>query len=383
MDPINNIKRTFGRDITNANIPKVNLNNNENNKENFKKPQIITRRRTHSMYEPQFIQINPQAHNICPIPMEQSNFVEIRPNLNDSNLNMLYGNSSMSKKEQTQRRSDIFTLRLPLFSHFYNPVPEFEYIDDIFINLQLEEIQTRPLFDYMKEQPELNEKMRTIMVEWLVDIHQKFNLKIETLFLAIDIIDRYLMIKRLKRANFQLLGATSIFLASKYEEIYYPEIRDIIYICDRLYDKNDILNMEFEILNSIVYTIMPISPLIFVQLIFQSLRNNLSNFDYYFCCLMAELSLFDYKMLKFVPSLIACTGFYITLKIKKKSNCDAYSIIYPYINKISNNYENDLKECAHGLCFLLDNLGMPCFKEIKEKYSKKEYCEVSNFQLFF
>ena len=80
--------------------------------------------------------------------------------------------------------------------------------------------------------------MRQILVDWLVEVHLKFKLLPETLFLTVNIIDRYTYIKQVKRNDYQLLGVTAMLIACKYEEIYAPEIRDFIYMTDKAYTKD-------------------------------------------------------------------------------------------------------------------------------------------------
>lgn len=90
--------------------------------------------------------------------------------------------------------------------------------------------------------------MRTILVGWLIEVHLKFKLLPETLFLTVNLIDRYCEKKQINRINFQLVGVTSMLIASKYEEIYAPEIRDFVYITDKAYTKEQILAQENDIL---------------------------------------------------------------------------------------------------------------------------------------
>jgi len=89
----------------------------------------------------------------------------------------------------------------------------------------------------MSGQPEVNTKMRAILVDWLTDVHLKFKLVPETLFLAISIMDRYLERVRINKNHLQLVGVTALFLAAKYEEIYPPELKDFVYITDNAYQK--------------------------------------------------------------------------------------------------------------------------------------------------
>lgn len=78
--------------------------------------------------------------------------------------------------------------------------------------------------DYMRSQPEINERMRSITVDWLVDVHRKFKLMPETLYLSINIIDRYLSLTNVPKAELQLVGISSMLIACKYEEILPPQV---------------------------------------------------------------------------------------------------------------------------------------------------------------
>ena len=76
--------------------------------------------------------------------------------------------------------------------------------------------------------------------DWLVEVHLKFKLVPETLYLTVNIIDRYLAKTEVSRPKLQLVGVTALLIASKYEEIYPPELRDLVYICDRAYSKLEV-----------------------------------------------------------------------------------------------------------------------------------------------
>ena len=92
-----------------------------------------------------------------------------------------------------------------------------------------------PSPDCIKQQKEINLKMRLILIDWLLEVHLKFKLLPETLYLSVNLIDRYCALKPVNRENYQLYGVTAMLLASKYEEIYAPEIRDFIFITDKAY----------------------------------------------------------------------------------------------------------------------------------------------------
>lgn len=83
--------------------------------------------------------------------------------------------------------------------------------------------ESRPR-DYIDLQPEINENMRAILVDWLIEVHRKFELSPETFYLTISIIDRFLAVKTVPRRELQLVGMSAMLVASKYEEIWAPEV---------------------------------------------------------------------------------------------------------------------------------------------------------------
>jgi G2/mitotic-specific cyclin-B, other len=91
-----------------------------------------------------------------------------------------------------------------------------------------------------------------ILVAWLIEVHLKFKLLPETLFLTINIIDRFTQLRpNIKRTDYQLVGVSAMLIASKYEEIYAPEIRDFIFMTDKAYNKEQMLSMEREIIRTL------------------------------------------------------------------------------------------------------------------------------------
>ena len=107
----------------------------------------------------------------------------------------------------------------------------------------------------MVNQHDINPKMRSILVDWLVEVHNKFKLHACTLWLSINILDRYLEKEQTHRSKLQLAGVTSLLIACKYEEIFPPEVKDCVYITDYAYTREEVLGMEFKILNTLNYLI--------------------------------------------------------------------------------------------------------------------------------
>ncbi|MFO0006517.1 MAG: hypothetical protein ACK559_35900 [bacterium] len=78
----------------------------------------------------------------------------------------------------------------------------------------------------------MNQQMRLILVDWLIEVCYKFKFQKQTIFITVSYIDRFLQKQNVLRKNLQLIGVTALFLASKFQEIYPPNIKDFIYITD-------------------------------------------------------------------------------------------------------------------------------------------------------
>lgn len=121
-----------------------------------------------------------------------------------------------------------------------DPLCATDYVLEMYEHFRSKEGSTSVRPVYMEDQTHINERMRSILVDWLVEVHLKFKLVPETLYLTINLIDRYLERREVTRPKLQLVGVTSLLIASKYEEIYPPELRDLVYICDRAYTRNEV-----------------------------------------------------------------------------------------------------------------------------------------------
>lgn len=118
----------------------------------------------------------------------------------------------------------------------------------------------------MKKQPDINDSMRAILVDWLVEVSEEYRLQSETLCLAVNYIDRFLSFMSVVRAKLQLVGTAAMFIASKYEEIYPPEITEFVYITDDTYTKQQVLRMEKLLLKVLSFDLCAPSALSFINL---------------------------------------------------------------------------------------------------------------------
>lgn len=110
--------------------------------------------------------------------------------------------------------------------------------------------------NYFKKQSEIDQSMRAIVIDWLVDVHRKYKLRQETLFITLSLMDRFLEKNHISKEIFQLVAAAALFIATKYEEIYPPTLENFLYICADAYTKDDIVKMEGLILGDIQFGIV-------------------------------------------------------------------------------------------------------------------------------
>ncbi|ONH65118.1 G2/mitotic-specific cyclin CLB2 [Cyberlindnera fabianii] len=167
-----------------------------------------------------------------------------------------------SKTEQEWEDLDKFDLDDPLMVC--------EYVNDIFEYFSRLEISTLPDPKYLEWQKGLKPKMRSILVDWIVEVHLRFRLLPETLFLAINIMDRFMSKETVQVDKLQLLATGSLFIAAKYEEVYSPSVKNYSYVTDGGYTEEDILNAERYILQVLEFDLSYPNPNEFLKKNLQS-----------------------------------------------------------------------------------------------------------------
>jgi len=161
----------------------------------------------------------------------------------------------------------------------------------------------------------INGKMRGVLVDWLIEVHTQFKLLQETLYMTIYIIDKYLQAEGLtiRRNKLQLVGVTAMFIASKVEEMYAPEINDFVYITDNAYSAAEIRQMELKLLNTLGFNFSRPLPLHFLRR--DSKAGDVDVLQHTVAKYLVELSLQEYEAAHFPPSLVAAAALFLSLRI--------------------------------------------------------------------
>jgi G2/mitotic-specific cyclin 3/4 len=122
-----------------------------------------------------------------------------------------------------------------------------------------------PNAHYMDNQAEIQWSMRSVLMDWLIQVHHRFSLLPETLFLCVNYIDRFLSCKIVSLGKLQLVGATAIFVAAKYEEINCPSVGEIVYMVDGGYTVDEILKAERFMLSMLQFELGWPGPMSFLR----------------------------------------------------------------------------------------------------------------------
>lgn len=190
-----------------------------------------------------------------------------------------------------------------------DPLMAAEYANDIFEYLRDLEVNSIPNPQYMSHQDDLEWKTRGILVDWLVEVHTRFHLLPETLFLAINIIDRFLSEKVVQLDRLQLVGITAMFIAAKYEEVLSPHIAHFKHVADDGFSEAEILSAERFILSTLNYDLSYPNPMNFLRRISKA-----DNYDIQSRTIgkyLMEISLLDHRFMAYRPSHVAAAAMYL------------------------------------------------------------------------
>lgn len=194
-----------------------------------------------------------------------------------------------------------------------DPLMVAEYVHEIFEYLRELEVATAPNADYMEMQEDLEWKMRGILVDWLIEVHTRFHLLPETLFLAVNIIDRFLSNKVVQLERLQLVGITAMFIASKYEEVLSPHVANFRHVADDGFSEAEILSAERYVLAALNYDLSYPNPMNFLRRISKA-----DDYDIQTRTVgkyLMEISLLDYRFMHYLPSHIAAAAMYLARMI--------------------------------------------------------------------
>ena len=317
-----------------------------------------------------------------------------RNNKSDSSSNPIEINCKPLSKDNNQQEQNKSQDEDDLAPKYFNTssiknvqIPK-DYLNTIYYNLLKEQYTNKkkfkPEYNYMNSQTEINEQMRSILIDWIIDVHGKFGFTDETLYMTVLIIDRYSSIKKITRNEYQNLGISALMISCKHEEINVPKVEDFIYITDNAYNKEEVFKMEQDILNGLNYDLLYPSPIKFFE--YLSLKFNFDKKQFYFGKYLMETFLLNLICIKYFPSIIACAAAYIVMKFFKLKNYKESYLKQWYMieGKEGFNFIEPrcgVKDCAQEMCNFVDNIGSTNYLSCQKKYESEECCCISKLIL--
>lgn len=256
-----------------------------------------------------------------------------------------------------------------------DPLMVSEYVDDIFDYLWRIQDKYLPIASYPVKvqsasvgdrQPGVTWRSRGILVDWLVEVHLKFRLLPETLFLAVNIVDRYFSKEKTGLSKIQLVGVASLFIASKYEEVYCPSIHSLSFIAEGSTDE-EILQMEKDILRTLDFEIGYPNPMNFLRRISKA-----DDYDMETRTIgkyLLEISLMDHRLVGYTPSILSAAAMYFSRMILNRPSWNGNLMHY------SGYPEHDLYPVIN---IMIDYIGSSVIHEaFFKKYASRKFLKAS------
>lgn len=188
-----------------------------------------------------------------------------------------------------------------------------EYVKDIIVYLTERETKMQLKSNYLQHHKHIVPKHRRILVNWLLQLHIKYKLTPETLYMMCYILDAYVAKKpELRTTNYQLVGGAALWLASKFEEVWPPQVDDIVKLADRSFTANEVLKMEQELLQTLDFNINRPAPITFLRR-----YSKLADVDtelHSMAKFLLELSVTEYQLVGVRPSKLAAAALYLSFR---------------------------------------------------------------------
>ena len=248
-----------------------------------------------------------------------------------------------------------------------------EYASDIYTYLKRLEV-AYPIRENYLDGTHVRCNMRSLVVDWLVSVHQQFELAQETLFLSVNIMDRYLMteVERTSRDTLQLVGATSMFIACKMEEIYLPSLEDFVYVTENSYTESEMKAMEIRILQVLQFNLN--SPVSLTFLRRYSKAGDVCVMEHTLAKYILELSLMDYGQVAHPPSMTAAAALHLSLQLLGPTGNKPWNKSLQYHSGYTSSI---LTPIIARMAMILNNSCSHKLQAVTQKYSGRKYKRVA------
>lgn len=343
------------------------------------KPDIVTSK--HISFKAELKR--PKKKNVSPTSSTESSPLRPLPSLSDQ--------ENSSPEKSSSGSDEIGSSPMPIAFHSHTLSPwrtklNFADLDDENFGKIYESPEyALVIFEYMRYreslflispkylsnmQTELTPEMRSVLVDWMVEVQENFELNHETLYLSVKLVDLHLQKVAIQRKDLQLIGATSILIAAKFDERYAPYVEDILYICDDAYTKSQLMDTERKILTTIGYDInIPISYR-FLRRFAKVAKTSMETLT--LARFILELSLQQYDLVSESDSLRAAAALWLALKMQSMESEWTETLIY-----YSSYKETEIYKLAGSLNKMIIKTKGGKLKTVWQKYTHSIFYEVA------
>mmetsp|Transcript_28484 Transcript_28484/g.60431 ORF Transcript_28484/g.60431 Transcript_28484/m.60431 type:complete len:468 (+) Transcript_28484:119-1522(+) len=245
-----------------------------------------------------------------------------------------------------------------------------EYVPEIYDQLFREQSTFLPRPNYMETQHDINPKMRSILVDWLVEVHMKYRLRRETLFLTVNLIDRYLTRMPVVRKRLQLVGVVAMLIAAKFEEIDPPNTGNFVYITDNAYTKDEITVLECTMLTTLGFEIVVPTAVHFLDRLQRV--NRCDDRHRELAQYLLELALLDLRMIRHAPSHLVASALLLSNELLGRRPAWPAAMVLHARQK-----EQALRDCKEELRALLNGASSNSLQAVRKKYMLPEHHSVA------
>jgi len=259
-----------------------------------------------------------------------------------------------------------------------------DYVNEIYEYMRMMEKSQAIKKDYLTGKiGAILPKMRSVLVEWLVEVHQQFSLLQETLYLSVAILDRFMQVaaEKIPRKHLQLVGVSAMFIAAKYEEMYAPEIGDFVYITDNAYSQSQIREMEIKIMGVLKFDLGRPLPLHFLRR--NSKAGQVDATAHTMAKYVMELTLLEYGFAHILPSEVAAAALAFSVRAldtEDKPLSELWNTTLQYYSQYSlEDISSTLQKIAAMVLTTTRAPEKSKLLAIRKKYSNKKFGKIAEY----
>ncbi|KAL9647060.1 hypothetical protein ABK040_016534 [Willaertia magna] len=226
------------------------------------------------------------------------------------------------------------------------------YVKDIIAHYKSIELKYLPEQNYLNYHKFIRNDDRRNMINLLIQIHHRGRFQNESLYLTVNIMDRFLSVhKDVSVGKLCLVAIASLFIATKYEDLRYLSAKDALKVCGDKYTKDELLRMERLILQSLDFNLTIASIHAFLRRYLKC--GQCDSYQINIAMYLAEISLLELSMLKYTPSEVACACVYLSKLFFK---ADKWSTVLQYY---SGKTQEEIMPCVKELYSILKTYSTP------------------------